>query len=128
MNEGVQASPRKWQNFILCMSLHVTLPLLPLGLELWFSGKVEAKSATLTAALYAMAIGSSSRNIALFGIGIVASFFFSAAFGFLSTQSRLAGAHTVSYSVIAFLVICHTMERYRRHVTEGRPFFEFRRN
>lgn len=60
-----------WQDFLFCMALHLTLPLVPLGLEHWFSGHVEAKSVALTAALYAMAIALSSRNLAFLGLVFV---------------------------------------------------------
>ncbi|RFP15076.1 hypothetical protein D0T23_13890 [Duganella sp. BJB475] len=103
------------------------LPLLPLALELWFSGKIEAKSAALTAALYSIAIGLSSRNVAMFGAGVLLSFVFSAAFGFLSTQLPLEHARLFSCAAIAIVFGVHIIERYRRHVVNQREFFDFLR-
>jgi hypothetical protein len=114
-----------WQNFIICVILHLGLPLLPIALEAWFAGQVEAKSAALTAALYSMAIGLSSRSVALFGFGILMCVLFSAAFGFLSRQSTLAGAEVASYLGILVIFIVHAVERYNRHVVDRIPFLKF---
>ena len=98
---------------------------MPLGLERWFSGHIEAKSAVLTAAMYSLAIGLSSRSILIFGLAIVSGFAFSAAFGFLSKTPILENADTASYAAIVFISIFHTMERYNRHVVDKIPFLEF---
>jgi len=113
-----------WQHFYFCLALHQILPLFPLILEYWFSGHVEAKSAALTAALYSIAIGLSSRNIALLGLGIVMGFLLSAVSGFLSVQPKLAFAETVSYSTIGVIFLLHTIERFNRHVVDGTWFLE----
>ena len=114
-----------WQDFLFCIALHLTLPLLPLGLEHWFTGHIETKSVALTAALYAMAIGLSSRNLAFLGLGIVAGFICSAVFGFLSVQPELAHADTFAYAVILMVFVLHAIERFNRHVTDRVPFLEF---
>ncbi|MTV41363.1 hypothetical protein [Duganella radicis] len=75
-----------WQNFLACVALHMLLPLLPLLLERWFSGAIASKSASLTAALYSLAIALSSRHVALLGVGILFGFAFAATFGYLSTD------------------------------------------
>lgn len=114
-----------WQNFLISLVLHLGLPLLPLLLEKWFSGGVEAKSAALTAALYSMAIGLSSRNVALFGFGVALSIVFSAAFGYLALDPGLMHAKDFSYGAIGSVFVLHAAERYRRHVVRRDPFFEF---
>ena len=117
--------PKAWQNFFISLVLHLGLPLLPLLLERWFSGRIESKSAALTAALYSMAIGLSSRSVALFGIGICMCVAFSAAFGYLSRDPKLIAADTSSYIAIGAIFLVHAIERYNRHVIDQRPFFEF---
>lgn len=114
-----------WQNFLISLVLHLGLPLFPLALENWFSGAVEAKSAALTAALYSMAIGLSSRNVTQFGLGIALGFMFSAAFGFLARDPGLPYAKIYSYSAIGFVFGLHAFERFKRHVIKRKPFFEF---
>jgi hypothetical protein len=116
---------RPWQNFFVSLCLHIALPLLPLGLELWFSGAVQPKSAVLTAALYSMAIGISSQYIALFGLCILASFLFSAVFGFLSVHGNLNAADSLAYLMIAIFAAIYIRERYVRHVRRKIDFFEF---
>lgn len=114
-----------WQNFLASLVLHLGLPLLPLLLEKWFSGGVEAKSAALTAALYSMAIGLSSRYVAVFGLGIALCIGFSAAFGFLARDPELMNAKIASYGAIGLVFVLHAGERFRRHVVRHQPFFEF---
>ena len=125
MVRKIPGLPIEWENFVFCLILHLTLPLVPLALEQWFSGHIEAKSATLTAAMYSMAIGRSSRSVALFGLGVLQGLAFSAAFGFLSTQNELAHADSFSYSAILLIMIFHSIERYNRHVIDQAPFLEF---
>jgi hypothetical protein len=123
--KSISGLPVRWQNFLISLTLHLGLPLLPLGLERWFSGHVEVKSVALTAALYSMAIGLSSRSVGLFGLGVLMCVAFSAAFGFLSKQPELASADIFSYIAIFFIFTCHAIERYNRHVVDEAPFFEF---
>lgn len=117
--------PAEWQNFILCLALHVTLPLIPLGVERWFSGQVEEKSAVLTAAMYSLAIGLSSRSVAIFGWGLIQGIIFSAAFGFLSKTPHLQSADYFAYLAILLIMCLHIIERYNRHVIDQTPFLEF---
>lgn len=116
-----------WQNFFLCVVLHMLLPLLPLMLEWWFSRRIEAKSAALTAALYAMAIGLSSRHAAMLGVGFLFGFVFSAVFGYLSTDPAptLENAAFFSGAAIVFVFVVHIIERFYRHVGRKEEFFEF---
>jgi hypothetical protein len=113
------------QNFFISLVLHLGFPLLPLLLEKWFSGAVEAKSAALTAALYSMAIGLSSRYVAVFGLGIALCIGFSAAFGHLARDPYLMNAKIASYGAIGLVFVLHAGERFRRHVIRRQPFFEF---
>lgn len=116
---------RPWQNFFVSLYLHIALPLLPLGLELWFSGSVQPKSAVLTAALYLMAIGISSQNMATFAAYNLLSLAFSAAFGFLSVSVELYAADQYAYVAIGTAAAVHIRERYFRHVKERIEFFKF---
>jgi F0F1-type ATP synthase membrane subunit c/vacuolar-type H+-ATPase subunit K len=123
--KAIPGLPSEWQNFLFCFALHVTLPLLPLGIEFWFSGRVDEKSAVLTAAMYSIAIGLSSRNLALFGLGLIQGVIFSAAFGFLSKTPHLQSADIGAYCAIGFIMTVHVIERYNRHVIDQAPFLEF---
>ena len=125
LDEDIDPALSGWQNFLACLALHMMLPLLPLLLEWWFSGKIESKSAALTTALYLMAIGLSSRHVAMFSFCILLGFLFSAASGYLSTTAGLGYAKEISCVTIVFVFISHIIERYIRHVKKKRLFFEF---
>jgi hypothetical protein len=127
MNQKEKSTLDCWQNFLVCIALHMLLPLLPLLLELWFAKTIEAKSAALTAALYSMAIGLSSRFIAILGAGFLFGFIFSAVFGYLSTEPipALENSLTASGAAIGFIFAVHIIERYFRHVRDEEEFFEF---
>ena len=125
MAKPIPGIPSEWQNFLFCVALHLTLPLMPLVIERWFTGQIEEKSAVLTAAMYSMALGLSSRNIAIFGMGLLAGILFSAAFGFLCQTNHLEKADSWSYTVIIAIMIFHAIERYNRHVVDQAPFLEF---
>ncbi len=125
MAKRIPGLPPEWQQFAFCLAFHVTLPLLPLAFELWFTGSVEEKSIVLTAAMYSIAIGLSSRNLAVFGLGLLQSIIFSAAFGFLSKNAHLDKASGVALFSIVFIMSIHIIERFNRHVIDQSPFLEF---
>jgi hypothetical protein len=122
--------PSRWaQDFILCILLHLLLPLLPLGLELWITGRLGAKSVSLAAAMYSVSIGISSRSRALFGFAIAISLLYSMAYGFLvGGASGLRYVEWVTGVGLALIFITHLLERYNRHVVERTPFLEFVKN
>ena len=98
---------------------------MPLVIEKWFTGVIEQKSAVLTAAMYSMAIGLSSRSLGIFGLGLIQGVLFSAAFGFLAKNPNLEKADIFSYGAIALIMLLHIAERYNRHVFDQTPFLEF---
>ena len=125
MARAIPGIPQQWQNFLSCVVLHVALPLLPLVLEYWFSGKVDEKSAVLTAAMYSLAIGLSSRSLALFALCLMSGVLFSAAFGFLTKTPGLGQANFGAYVAIGTIMGVHVVERYNRHVIDQTPFLDF---
>ncbi len=125
MSKRLTGLPPEWQNFFMCVSLHLALPLLPLGLEKWITGHVDAKSAALTAAMYSLALGFSSKNLFIFALGVLQGVIFSAAFGALSKTPTLEYANNASYLAILLILTVHALERYNRHVFDKLPFLEF---
>lgn len=117
---------REWQNFLLSIFLHLTLPLLPLILELWATQTVTEKTMTLAGSMYTIAIGVSSRNPALFGLAILLSILLAAAFGFAAAEGDpLPWSGYVSLGAIWVVFVFHICERYNRHISEKRPFLKF---
>jgi len=74
---------RSLGDFGLCVLLHLLLPLLPLVIERVLTDDVTSQSLTIAATMYAITIGVTSRVRPIFGLLLVASVFFSAAYGFL---------------------------------------------
>jgi hypothetical protein len=124
--KGIPGVPDHWQNFFLCMSFHILLPLLPLALELWRKNGVSTQSATLVAAMYAISIGGSSRSKLIFGLGVIISIVFSVAFGLSrGKDGGLPGSQGLAIGSILFIILTHGIERYNRHVAERTPFWVF---
>jgi hypothetical protein len=120
--------PKVWQEFLFCVILHMLLPLLPLLLELWQAGAVTGKELSLAASMYAVSIGVSSRNKAIFALGVFISIAFASAYGFQSPTSGgvpLRGGIYIACISILLILITHCCERYNMHVVDGVPFWEF---
>ena len=115
-----------WQNFLLCMGLHLCFPLLPLLVELWATNGVTEKTMTLAGAMYTISIGVTSRNRAIFGLAILCSIVLAVAFGFAASENDpLPVSGYVSGVIILVTLASHAVERYHWHVVEGRSFLRF---
>lgn len=114
--------------FITCLILHMLVPLLPLILEAWKTkGSPTEATLAITASMYSISIGLSSRNKAIFSLCLFISFLFSMAFGFVigGTTESLP---LVKFGAIATIVLVfgiHACERYNKHVVECMPFWNF---
>lgn len=63
--------------FLTCIILHMLIPLLPLFLETWkMQGYPSDATLTITASMYSISIGLSSRNKAIFPLCFLISIFF----------------------------------------------------
>lgn len=136
----VPSCPEHWQNYLLCVLLHMVLPLFPIGMELWRTGTVTNASITLAASMYAIGIGLSSRSRLLFGLALVASLAFAFAYGAavgnasMGTPNSSAGqanplplpyATAAAWCGIVAFFVAHALERLNRHVIDREPFLEF---
>jgi len=114
---------RDFESFILCIVFHMTLPLLPIILELLFTRTISAKSLTIAAAMYSISIGISSKNFIVFGLTVATSIIFAAFFGFVSglpatAISQFQNSIDVSkwsYLTIISIFALHSVERIIRH-------------
>lgn len=117
---------RGWQNLCFCVILHMLLPLLPLVVELWATKTISDSTITLAGTMYTIAIAVSSRNLALFGLGIVSSILLAVAFGSAASGGdSLPYSRIISSGAILVVFVFHLVERHRRHVLEGQPFLRF---
>lgn len=118
--------PDYWQNFFLCLLLHMIVPLLPLILEFWHTKSVSETTVLLAAAMYTIGIGISSQSRLLFGLAVVASIAYSFAFGVATGQHYFLPASGISaWCGIGAVFLVHALERYNRHVVDRTPFLEF---
>jgi hypothetical protein len=129
----------------ICLLAHLTLPLIPLLLELWIAKSVALESLYLVAAIYAVSISVSSRRGLGLLAGVVLGLVLCAGYGVLANQRVLAAAATTSapqvnaalmqpgvmggrwFPAIAILVvfILHAIERYKRHVNDKERYWPF---
>jgi hypothetical protein len=119
---------RHWQQFVFCLILTLVWPLLPLGFEWLTTNKIRLDSITLAASMYAIGIGVSSKNIALFGVALLQGFIFCLFYGLTISNSN--PPHYDLYwraSIIGMLLmfLSHAVERYNRHVRLREEFPDF---
>lgn len=136
VKKGIPEIPEHWENYLLCILLHMMLPLLPLFLEYWLTNVVSEKSMTLSAAMYTISIGISSKSKFIFGLTIVSSILFAAAFGIVVGKSpeisQLSGggeilskSTIISLCGIVIVFFLHLLERFNKHIIDRNPFLEF---
>lgn len=112
-----------WSNYLTCILLHMLLPLSPLLFEaIALQAAPTRTTLAITAAMYAMSIGPSSENKAMFGLCTIIGMIFSMIYG-----QATEGLPVRAYAAFAmlFVFVLHACERYNRHVVDCRPFLEF---
>lgn len=128
-----------WTMYFVAVLFLLLFPLLPLGAELLFTGKIMVASLTLVTATYAISLSISSRNLAVWALGFMLGFVFSTIFGWASAPGNqfdpayrldkgLAAATVALWGplvIIAGIFLTHLHERFVRHVKKKEPFPEF---
>ncbi|SIT48158.1 conserved membrane hypothetical protein [Paraburkholderia ribeironis] len=120
---------KSWQQFLFCVILTILWPLFPLGFEWLISDAVKTESVALTASMYAIGIGVASKYQGLFGVALMEAVFYILFYG-LSVKG-----HPPHEALILFvcgagmflMFVCHTAERYNRHIRLQEPFPDFMR-
>ena len=123
---AVRGLPDYWQQFLVCVLFHFLLPLLPL-VALWFMDQhITEQEFLLTAAIYILAIGTSSKSKLILALSIVIAMLFTAACGRHVVANSVIPISEKMLTVIAFVavIIPHLFERYNRHVVLRAPFME----
>ncbi|PST96841.1 hypothetical protein, partial [Photobacterium iliopiscarium] len=119
--KAIKGLSEETTEFITCLILHMLVPLLPLFIEaLKMKGWPTEATLAITASMYSMAIGLSSRNKAIFSLCLFVGILFAMAFG-LSIGSVTASdsdslVRIGSAVTILFVFGIHSCERYNRHV------------
>ncbi|MEC6822642.1 hypothetical protein VXS02_04250 [Photobacterium piscicola] len=126
--KAIKGISEETTEFVTCVILHMLVPLLPLILEAWKTkGEPTEVTLAITASMYAISIGLSSRNKATFSLCIFISILFSMAFGFIisSPQETLPLVKIGSLITILLVFVIHACERYNKHIVECVPFWNF---
>jgi hypothetical protein len=134
----VAAGP--WTSFFVAVLFVLLFPLLPLGAELLFTGRITFASLSLVTATYAISLSMSSRNLATWALGFMVGFVFSTLFGWsmgLGTGwpgpahrlERQLSAGSLAFwlpvVIIAAVFTLHLWERYVRHVKHKELYPDF---
>lgn len=115
---------KRIQEYILCILFHLLFPLLPLLFEYWSTRSISGRSLTIIAALYAITIGISSKNRAIFGLALFGGFILSVAYGArVADPKSYPGCEIAAIIVIFFILIAHGIERYIIHIKKGEYFW-----
>ncbi len=78
----IKGLSRQWEQYSLCLFLHLMWPSAPIALEWMLTGVVKPVSLTLTAFMYAVGLGISSRNPLNSYLSLVAGVIIAVFFGF----------------------------------------------
>jgi hypothetical protein len=115
---------KPFQSFLGSLLLIVILPLLPLLFEFWAVDKIKDETWAITAAMYAVGIGFTTRVPVLCYTGIFVAIIMSFVFG-LDVSGRHPNIGWLPVIFIAIFALGHAAERYKLHAIDGRPVFEF---
>ncbi|MBJ8452965.1 hypothetical protein I6M90_13740 [Acinetobacter bereziniae] len=125
MAKKIPAINEAWTAFLLCLIVHMSLPLLPLAVEWLITGIVTRTSLTITIAIYAMTIGASSTNAIIAIICIIVGIIFSVLYGVSLIQDTYQfkiDTMLISKLALGTIIFPHVIERYNRHVVDLQPF------
>jgi hypothetical protein len=121
------------QAFVVSIFAGILFPLLPLLVEYGVTTHVKLESLTVTAVVYAPAIGLVSRHQAI----AISSFFFSIVcaavyiVGVDQIRDIVPDAPFVTHGPIITIgtlyifSVCYALERLGRHYVDNEPFLEF---
>lgn len=116
----------EWSNYLTCILLHLLLPLLPLLFEaMALQAAPTGGTLAITTAMYAMSIGPSSENKAMFGLCTIIGIVFSMMYGQVTNPKDQIPVSMYASSSMLLVFAIHACERYNRHVVDCRPFLEF---
>jgi hypothetical protein len=134
-------NPNRWQEYIISLICQIILPLLPLLFEsflraifldkatpslITLSGAVTEDSTMLTAAIYPITIGVSSRQRLTLVMSILASMFYAVFYGALVVYEHpVPPAKEIAFLGIIIVSITHAVERFFRHILKEERYLNF---
>lgn len=118
----------KFQEYIICALLQLFLPLLPILLEKWFTSSISIQSLMLSASIYSISVGSSSRYKLTFIVSIFISIIFAACYGISVANIEMIPTNGYNFALysIVFLVFISLLERYVSYVIDTMTCWKFK--
>jgi hypothetical protein len=118
---------RGFLEFMLAVLMHLTLPLIPLGFERWFTGSISMAGLAMATSMYAISIGNTTKIRVVFALYFVIGFIFAAAYGYAAGDRANTPPNLEDAATIALLLVfvSHLAERFYRHVIQKEVFWEF---
>ena len=119
----------EYSDFTGSIIFYMIFPLLPLLFESINSGSHPTiQSLTITASIYSFSIGVSSRDKAIFCLGIFCGFILAYLYGKVSEPKVIIYTwyYVVTVILLAIIFIFHLIERFNKHVVECEPVFSFK--
>ena len=125
-----------WQEYFLSILFQIITPLIPLAIEFWLTSDISEQSLTITAAIYTITTGVSSKQKWQFGLAIISSLIFSMVFGVvtaieefeivLTQTNALSNSGFFATLGILAISILHVLERFNRHVVNTEKYWDFK--
>ena len=118
----------KAEQVVAILILQVVLPLVPLGIEYAYKGKISEPGVVLTAATFAMTTARSSQRLGILVTGLVTGVVFSIAYGaaMLGTAQTPTLVLTAAKWTILGAGIVAAIERVIRHGIQGERALVYR--
>ena len=118
--------------FIVSLFAGIFWPFFPIMTEYGLTNHVKSANLTITAVVYAAAVGLMSRNQAVafssFGFAALCAVIYGAdEMGIQGTRPDTFFAlydSTITFATIYFYSACYFLERFSRHVIDNEPFVE----
>ncbi len=110
----------------MALICQIALPLLPLGIELYFTKKVSDSGLSMAAAMFTLGVGVTSAYLILFIFSVIAGLWFSACYGFvLAGSTKLEYLSQSAVLTIALFALAFALERFARHVVKNEKYANF---
>jgi hypothetical protein len=109
-----------WAAFVLI----IVLPAFPVMAEAIATHHLKPDSLAIFAAMYLLGLSLVSKNRGFFAIGLLAGICATFIYG-LSLKDQETDFVVWMWAAVFLAAFVHSLERYKRHIMQGEPFFEW---
>lgn len=114
-------------NFIAAVVFYQLVPLVPLWFEFYHTQDIKQDSYILCAAMYSFAIGFSSKHLGQLSVCFLLGLLLAGCYKGNTNVSALPLTHSLITLALALVFVVHLFERFKRHITNGELFFNFKK-